>query len=366
MAFSSDGQRLVSSSGDRTVRIWDATSWQPMHVEGDSPVAWFSPDGRRIYSGSTDGTVRGWDSMTKRPIGPPSRVDGADVDGLFPFAEDRLLSIKTDDQGATHVLVWDKDTRRPVSPPLQVTTQRVAWTDQGDRIVAGTAQDVLQIFDAGTFRPIGAPINHGAAFNTFDMTSNGRFVVTGGADHIARLWDGHTGTSLGKPMKGDDVVVAVAVSSDGSRLAAGYLDFTLRVWDTATGELVGDPMDTRSVTNSIAFSPDGRVVASGGGDGTIRLRDVGNQTQLGAAYKDHERLVGSLYFNNDGTKLVSASPDQSIRVWPVPSLSPDAARDALCARLTHNIAREQWNELVDGEIEYVEGCPGLPEAEDGE
>ena len=189
-------------------------------------------------------------------------------------------------------------------------------------------------------------------------------MATGGLnDYTARVWDGRTGKSVGEPMKGDNPIVSVAASPDGSRLAASYQDFTLQLWDTATGEPIGDPMDTRSVAYALAFSPNGHVIASGSDDGTIRLWDVGDQSQLGAAYRDHTRGVTSLYFNNEGTKLVSASLDNTIRVWPVPNTAPDAARDALCSKLTHNMADDKWNDLVSGEIDYVDGCRGLPEAE---
>ena len=356
-------QRLVSGGFDRTVRIWDATSWQPLHVEGDSPVAWFSNDGRRIYSGGITGEVQRWDSITKRPIGDPLRIDGANVGALYAFGDNKLLSVGTDQENKT-VQVWDADTRRPLSQPLDVIADRVAWTDINNRIVAKTEPNVLQIFDAQTARRIGAPIKPGDQIGTFDVSFDGRFVATGGLnDNTARLWDGRTGEPVGEPMKGDNSIIALAASADGSRLAVSYLDFTLRLWDTATGEQIGEGIDTRSMAYTLAFSPTGQVVASGGGDGTIRLWDVGNQSQLGAAYKDHTGSVTSLYFDNEGTKLVSASADNTIRVWPVPDLAPDAARDALCSKLTHDMASEQWDDLVEGEIDYVDGCRDLPEAE---
>ena len=356
-------QRLVSGGFDRTARIWDATSWQPLHVEGDRTAAWFSNDGRRIYSGGIDGEVRRWDSITKRPIGDPLRIDGTDADSLYAFGDNKLLTVGTDEDNKT-VQVWDADTLRPLSPPLDVIADRVAWTDINNRIFAKTEPNVLQIYDAQTARRIGAPIKPGDQIATFDLTFDGSFVATGGLnDNTARLWDGRTGEPVGKPMKGDDSIIALAVSADGSRMAVSYLDFTLRLWDTATGEQIGEGIDTRSMAYTLAFSPTGQVVASGGGDGTIRRRDVGNQSQLGAAYKDHTGSVTSLYFDNEGTKLVSASDDKTIRVWPVPDIAPDAARDALCSKLTHNMASEQWDDLVEDEIDYVDGCRGLPEAE---
>ena len=69
MAFSPDGTRIVSGSDDKTLRLWDAKSGQPIgaplqgHEDAVSSVA-FSPDGTRIVSGSDDKTLRLWDARS--------------------------------------------------------------------------------------------------------------------------------------------------------------------------------------------------------------------------------------------------------------------------------------------------------------
>jgi hypothetical protein len=66
VAFSPDGQRVISGSGDQTLRLWDARTGQALgepwqgHSDGVWSVA-FSPDGRRVISGSRDQTLRLWD-----------------------------------------------------------------------------------------------------------------------------------------------------------------------------------------------------------------------------------------------------------------------------------------------------------------
>ena len=65
VSFSPDGKQIVSASGDKTLKVWDAqTGKETLTLEGHSDVVGsvrFSPDGKRIVSGSGDKTVRIWD-----------------------------------------------------------------------------------------------------------------------------------------------------------------------------------------------------------------------------------------------------------------------------------------------------------------
>ena len=76
VAFSPDGNTLVSGSYDGTVRLWDLATHRQIGApitghDGQVYSVAFSRDGKVIASGADDGTVRLWDVATHRQIGGP-------------------------------------------------------------------------------------------------------------------------------------------------------------------------------------------------------------------------------------------------------------------------------------------------------
>ncbi|MCB0307605.1 MAG: hypothetical protein KDI38_27835, partial [Calditrichaeota bacterium] len=72
VAFGSDGRLLVSGSRDNTLRLWDVESGREMavfsgHADSISGVA-VSPDGNWLLSGSRDRTIRLWALPSGEPI----------------------------------------------------------------------------------------------------------------------------------------------------------------------------------------------------------------------------------------------------------------------------------------------------------
>src|SRR5262249_48304570 len=64
-----------------------------------------------------------------------------------------------------------------------------------------------------------------------------------------------------------------------------------------------------------AFSPDGTKLATASADQTIKLWDTRSWSEL-ASLHGHDFEIWSIAFSPDGKRLISAAKDDTVRVWP--------------------------------------------------
>ena len=113
---------------------------------------------------------------------------------------------------------------------------------------------------------------------------DGKRIVSGSRDKTVKVWDALTGKDL-LTLKGHTAdVTSVAISADGKRIVSGSRDNTVKVWDALTGK---DLLTLKGHTNgvsSVAVSPDGKRIVSGGddsgGDITVKVWDAGTGQNL--------------------------------------------------------------------------------------
>jgi WD40 repeat protein len=230
------------------------------------------------------------------------------------------------------VRVWDANSGQLIGKPFQGHkdfVQSVAFSPDGKRIVSGSSDKTVRVWDASNGQPIGKPFQgHGHVVGSVAFSPDGKRIVSGSLDKTVRVWDANSGQLIGKPFQGHEAEVAsVAFTSDGKRIASGSWDKTVRVWDASSGQLIGKPFQGHEfAVASVAFSRDGKRIASGSYDKTVRVWDASSGQPIGKPFQGHESEVNSVAFSPDGKRIASGSGGldgkNTVRVWDASSGQP--------------------------------------------
>jgi WD40 repeat protein len=116
---------------------------------------------------------------------------------------------------------------------------------------------------------------HTGSVNSVAFSSDGSRIVSGSHDKTVRIWDAYTGVVQHNLEGHTGFVFSVAFSSDGSRIVSGSFDCTVRIWDAHTGVVQHTLEGHTDWVRSVAFSFDGSRIVSGSHDKTVRIWDAG-------------------------------------------------------------------------------------------
>ncbi|KIN97457.1 hypothetical protein M404DRAFT_895555 [Pisolithus tinctorius Marx 270] len=194
----------------------------------------------------------------------------------------------------------------------------VAFSPDGKRIVSGSCDKTVRVWDAERGVQVGSPLQgHTDWVLSVTFSCGGKKIVSGSKDKTVRVWDAERGVQISSPLQGHvGWVGSVAVSPDGMKIVSGSDDETVRIWDAERGVQIGSPLQGHTDwVKSVAFSPDGKRIVSGSKDKTVRVWDTERGMQIGSPLHGHTGLVHSVTFSSDGKRIVSGSEDKTTRFW---------------------------------------------------
>jgi RNA polymerase sigma factor (sigma-70 family) len=275
VAFTPDGRRALSSSEDRTVRLWDVETGRELrrcegHTERVFSVA-CSADGRRALSGSADDTMRLWDLDTGKELLRLTGHTGAVVGVTFSPDGRRALSASKD----RTLRLWDLNTGREVRRYEGHTDEAwsVVFSTDGRRALSSGQDRTMRWWDVETGRELRRFAGHTAAVDNAVLSADGRRALSSSGDRSVRLWEVETGREL-RRFSHPAGVVSVALSPDGRWAVSGAQDGVVRLWEVETGRELRHFQGHTALVFSVVFSPDGRRALSGSSDRTLRLWDL--------------------------------------------------------------------------------------------
>ncbi|KIO01869.1 hypothetical protein M404DRAFT_149210 [Pisolithus tinctorius Marx 270] len=147
---------------------------------------------------------------------------------------------------------------------------------------------------------------HDTTVNSVAFSPDGKRIVSGSEDDTVMVWDAERGVQIGSPLEGHtEEVYSVAFSPDGKWIVSGSLDMTVGVWDAEGGVQVGCPLEghTEAVT-SVAFSPDGKRIVSGSTDKTVRIWDAERGVQIGYPLEEHGVVACLVCFSSNPSHAI--------------------------------------------------------------
>ena len=362
LAFSPDGGTLVSSSGDRTIKLWDPAAGVLLrtlsgHADAVGSVR-ISPNGHILASGSSDGTVKLWEILPSRARASLPVPADMTVHSVCFSPDGRTLASGGDrpENQPEPIRLWDVATGRTVAilDGHKGIVSAVAFSPDGHSLASASHDGTVKLWDLPTGSKAPAklgrnpyscratfPAHGGTAINWVSFSPDGRTLATAGGDGAVQLWEvaaGSTGGAGVPPVSLRSLatleghsqrVPAVCFSPDGSMLASCSMDGTIVLWDvpsrkTPAGRHGDRPLHLlrrvlaghQAGVRSICWSPDGRTLASGSDDWTVKLWNA-SSGRCRATLEGHAFDVFAVCFSPDGRMLASASRGGELKLWDV-------------------------------------------------
>jgi WD40 repeat protein/serine/threonine protein kinase len=366
-AFSPDGQLLSTAGDDDIAIVWDvhtgAKTGSPLQHGGEVRRVEFSPDGNHLLTASYDNTVKIWDveNLEASPI--QLWHAGWAVAAQFAGSSSEILTAARDGTAR----LWKLPT---VEQPIVVVrhtggVNSVRFSPDGKRIVSGSADNTLKVWDAETGQEMLTLKGHTGPVNSVAFSPDDLYVASGDLKGQVKVWNAHNGklrstlqcmfpvrdlhfspdgsllvvasgsngqggrvslleTPSERPAR--DIVVSpnlirsARFSADGTQIIVlGEKGESIQVRDVRTGRQISQ-LPPLGQTHLAVFSPDSKFILTAAGSSLVlshRRDGAPIWTQSG-----HQYTIPHAEFSPDGNRIVSASHDDTARIWSVSTSQP--------------------------------------------
>ncbi len=199
----------------------------------------------------------------------------------------------------------------------------------GRRALTASDDKTAIVWDLETFRPVMRLEGHQHKVMGLAVTKDLKRAATGSWDKTVRLWDLSQGTTI-RIFRHPSPVNAVVFAEAGKSIAAGGHDGKILVWNTETGALRGTLEGHALGIAGLSVSPDGSRLLSASIDKTLRLWDLETMTEV-KVYREHEGPVYAAVFSPDGKTALSAGREGTLIQWNLAEAKPIRAIRAIRA-----------------------------------
>ncbi|MBD2568499.1 eIF2A-related protein [Anabaena lutea] len=344
--FSHDGKLIVSSSLDKTIKLWrvDGTLIKTWNADnGWVNTVSFRPDDQIIASGGEDNLVKLWQTndgkLIKILAGHQSRITKVKFSNNGKFIASA--------SGDKTIKIWN--TEGKLLQTLEGHSEQINsinFSPDNQIIASASADNNIKLW-----RLDGSLLNtfkgHGEQVRDVSFSPDGKFVASVSADKTIRLWQ----VTVNQPQLDDinsvsfskdkifaagwdgkvsilqknhlttfqahkDIINAVAFSPDHKILVTASADKTIKIWNSQNYQLLKTITGHQNRVTNISISPDNQMLASGSADKTIKLWRL-TDGKLLKTFTGHTDEVTSVDFSPESQIIASGSSDNTVKLWRI-------------------------------------------------
>jgi WD40 repeat protein len=319
MIFSPDGKMLTLAGTDNAIKLlpWPWPTVEDSRIlSGHTSIvtaAVFSPNGKLLASASKD-SIKLWD-----------------------WPSGSLRCSLGDSQGIGTAIAFSTDGNTLAS--ASVNNSIKLWNMSQLYSHPDPSSELRCAFRGDSLNPL---LGHKARITAMAFSLNDQYLISTSRDNTLRLWDISEGTSTEVPLPELPEGTAVAFRAEDKTLALGGVNNTIELWTwpsphpsrNETIRSIDEPNENKSIKSqdrltepsfrifrghtgevtAVAFSPDGKTLISASRDNTLKLWDTSRNSSP-RNLSDQISGVTRIAFSPDGNTVAVDSDDGTTRLW---------------------------------------------------